>query len=93
MLVLIVRQLEKLKDSVINMRLGIDNLSGVLMQGGKLTDDQFKTFGSELGGYINYRFKAFDKLPLLQKYKVTSQIRKKSFDSLKADKLKAICFR
>ena len=47
------KTIKKLEDSVINMRLGIDNLSGVLMQGGKLTDDQFKTFGSEIGGYIN----------------------------------------
>ena len=83
------KTIKQLEDSVINMRLGIDNLSGVLMQGGKLTDDQFKTFNSEIGGYINYRFKAFDKLPLLQKYKVTSQIRKKAFDALKADKFKA----
>ena len=83
------KTIKQLEDSVINMRLGIDNLSGVLMQGGKLTDDQFKTFSSEIGGYINYRFKAFDKLPLLQKYKVTSQIRKKAFDALKADKFKA----
>ena len=83
------KTIKKLEDSVINMRLGIDNLSGALMQGGKLTDDQFKTFSNEIGGYINYRFKAFDKLPLLQKYKVTNQIRKKAFDSLKADKFKA----
>jgi len=82
------KTIKKLEDSVINMRLGIDNLSGVLMQGGKLTDDQFKTFSNEIGGYINYRFKAFDKLPFLQKYKVTSEIRKKAFDSLKADKFK-----
>ena len=83
------KTIKKLEDSVINMRLGIDNLSSIFMQGGKLTDDQFKTFSSEIGGYINYRFKAFDKLPLLQKYKVTNQIRKKAFDSLKADKFKA----
>jgi hypothetical protein len=83
------KTIDRLKDGTINMRLGIDNLSSVLMQGGKLTDDQFKTFSGEIGGYINYRFKAFDKLPFLQKYKVTSQIRKKSFDSLKADKFKA----
>ena len=71
MVVLIVKQLINVKDSVINMRLGIDNLSVVLRTAseGKLTDDQFKTnFGGEIGGYINYRFKAFDKLPLLQKY-------------------------
>ena len=83
------KTIKQLEDSVINMRLGIDNLSSVLMQGGKLTDDQFKTFSSEIGGYINYRFKAFDKLPILQKYKVTNEIRKKSFDSLRADKLSA----
>jgi len=63
------KTIDRLKDSTINMRLGIDNLSGVLMQGGKLTDDQFKTFSSEIGGYINYRFKAFDKLPLYKNIK------------------------
>jgi hypothetical protein len=83
------KTIKQLEDSVINMRLGIDNLSGVLMQGGKLTDDQFKTFSNEIGSYINYRFKAFDKLPLLQKYKVTGQTRKKAFDILKASRLEA----
>ena len=83
------KTIKQLEDSVINMRLGIDNLSGVLMQGGKLTDDQFKTFSDEIGSYINYRFKAFDKLPLLQKYKVTNQIQTKAFNLLKADKLKS----
>ena len=83
------KTIKQLEDSVINMRLGMDNLSSILMQGGKLTDDQFKTFSSEIGGYINYRFKAFDKLPLFEKYKVTSQIRKKAFDLLKADRLRS----
>ena len=83
------KTIKQLEDSVINMRLGIDNLSGVLMQGGKLTDDQFKTFSNEIGSYINYRFKAFDKLPLLQKYKVTGQTRKKAFNILKASRLEA----
>ena len=83
------KTIKQLEDSVINMRLGIDNLSGVLMQGGKLTDDQFKTFSDEIGSYINYRFRAFDKLPLLQKYKVTNQIQTKAFNLLKADKLKS----
>jgi len=83
------KTIKQLEDSVINMRLGIDNLSSILMQGGKLTDEQFKTFSSEIGSYVNYRFKAFDKLPLLQKYKVTNQIQKRAFDLLKADKLKA----
>ena len=58
------KTVKQLEDSVINMRLGMDNLSSILMQGGKLTDDQYKTFSNEVGGYINYRFKAFDKLPL-----------------------------
>ena len=83
------KTIKQLEDAVINMRLGIDNLSSTLMQGGKLTDDQFKTFSDEIGSYVNYRFKAFDKLPLLEKYKVTKEIRKKAFDSLKADKLAA----
>ena len=83
------KTIKQLVDSVINMRLGIDNLSGFLMQGGKLTDEQFKTFSSEIGSYINYRFKAFDKLPLLQKYKVTNEIRQKSYNFLRADKLNA----
>ena len=83
------KTIKQLEDAVINMRLGIDNLSSTLMQGGKLTDDQFKTFSNEIGSYVNYRFKAFDKLPLLEKYKVTKEIRKKAFDSLKADKLAA----
>ena len=43
----------------------------------------------KLVGYINYRFKAFDKLPLFEKYKVTSEIRKKAFDLLKADRLRS----
>ena len=50
------KTIKQLEDSVINMRLGMDNLSSILMQGGKLADDQFKTFSSEIGGYINYRF-------------------------------------
>jgi len=80
---------KKLTDSVINLRLGIDNMSSLLMQGGKLTDDQFKTFSNELGSYVNYRFKAFDDLPLFQKYKVTEETIKKSREILKADKLKS----
>ena len=83
------KTIKQLEDSVINMRLGIDNLSSVLMQGGKLTDDMFNTFSNEIGSYINYRFKAFDKLPLLQKYRVTGQTRKKAFDILKASRLRA----
>jgi len=83
------KTIKQLEDSVINMRLGIDNLSSVLMQGGKLSDEQFKTFSNEIGGYINYRFKAFDKLPLLQKYKVTNETRKKAFNILKASKLRS----
>jgi len=83
------KTVKQLEDSVINMRLGIDNLSSVLMQGGKLSDDQFKTFSNEIGSYVNYRFKAFDKLPLLQKYKVTGQTRKKAADILRASRLKA----
>ena len=80
---------KKLTDSIINLRLGIDNMSSLLMQGGKLTDDQFKTFSNELGSYVNYRFKAFDDLPLFQKYKVTEETIKKSREILKADKLKS----
>ena len=38
------KTIKQLEDSVINMRLGMDNLSSILMQGGKLTDDQYKTF-------------------------------------------------
>jgi hypothetical protein len=83
------KTIKQLEDSVINMRLGMDNLSSILMQGGKLTDDQYKTFSNEVGGYINYRFKAFDKLPLFDKYKVTSETRKKAFDLLKADRLRS----
>ena len=83
------KTITQLEDSVIGMRLGIDNLSSILMQGGKLTDDQFKTFSDEIGSYINYRFKAFDKLPLFEKYKVTSEIRKKAFNLLKADRLRS----
>jgi len=83
------KTIKQLEDSIINMRLGMDNLSGVLMQGGKLTDEQFKGFSNEIGGYVNYRFKAFDRLPLLQKYKVTGQTRKKAFDILRASRLKA----
>ena len=55
------KTVKQLEDSVINMRLGIDNLSSVLMQGGKLSDDQFKTFSNEIGSYVNYRFKAFSR--------------------------------
>ena len=83
------KTITQLEDGVIGMRLGIDNLSSILMQGGKLTDDQFKTFSDEIGSYINYRFKAFDKLPLFEKYKVTSEIRKKAFNLLKADRLRS----
>ena len=83
------KTITQLEDGVIGMRLGIDNLSSILMQGGKLTDDQFKTFSDEIGSYINYRFKAFDKLPLFEKYKVTREIRKKAFNLLKADRLRS----
>ena len=48
------KTITQLEDGVIGMRLGIDNLSSILMQGGKLTDDQFKTFSDEIVSYINY---------------------------------------
>jgi hypothetical protein len=80
---------EDLKQTIINTRLSIDNVSSLLMQTGKLGKEDFDTFAQGLGNYFTEEYKRFTKLPLFAKYKVTNEVRQAAFESLKADKLKA----
>ena len=80
---------EDLKQTIINTRLSIDNVSSLLMQTGKLGKEDFDTFAQGLGSYFTEEYKRFTKLPLFSKYKVTNEVRQAAFESLKADKLRA----
>ena len=84
-----IKNTEPLKNAILEMRMGVDNISSLLMQTGKLSNDDFKIFSNRLGSYLNDEYAKFTKLPLLRKYKVTDEIRQKAFDLLKADKLKS----
>ena len=83
-----IKNTEPLKNAILEMRMGVDNVSSLLMQTGKLSGDDFKMFSNRLGSYLNDEYAAFTKMPIFKKYKVTDEIRQKSFDLLKADKLK-----
>ena len=80
---------KKFKDSIINFRLAVDNMSGKLLQGSSLSKEAAETIESQLGNYLNTEYKQFNKLNPLKKWQVTAETRQVSKDLLMNDKLKS----
>ena len=80
---------KKFKDSIINFRLAVDNMSGKLLQGGSLSKEAAETIESQLGNYLNTEYKQFNKLNPFKKWEVTAQTRQVAKDLLINDKLKS----
>ena len=80
---------KKFKDSIINFRLAVDNMSGRLLQGSSLTKEATDTIESQLGNYLTTEYKQFNKLNPLKKWQVTAETRQVSKDLLMNDKLKS----
>ena len=77
------------KNSIINFRLAVDNMSGRLLQGGSLTKEATDTIESQLGNYLTTEYRQFNKLNPFKKWEVTAQTRQVSKDLLMNDKLKS----
>jgi len=76
----------KLKDSVLNMRRSIDNMSARLLQG-TMPDDIAKNIKGQLGSYTTTMYEQFEKQNPLLKYKPTADQINRSKDILRADKV------
>ena len=73
------------KDTILKMRMSIDNLSLTAMQRG-LSKTDFDTVEANLGNYLTTEYKKFNKLNPLQKYEPTKEQIDKATDML-ADNL------
>jgi len=63
---------EAFKNTILNMRRSVDNLSLTAMQKGLLKED-FETVQANLGNYLTTEYKKFNKLNPLQKYEPTKE--------------------
>ena len=78
-----------LKDSILNLRMSVDNMSARLLQGG-LPEEVAKSIDSQLGTYLNTQYKQFNKLNPLSKWKVTAETKEKAINMLIKDKEEAL---
>ena len=78
-----------LKDSILNLRMSVDNMSAKLLQGG-LPEEVAKTIKDQLGSYLNTQYKQFNRLLPTDKWKVTAETKEKAINMLIKDKEEAL---
>ena len=78
---------EAFKNTILNMRRSIDNLSLTAMQKGLLKED-FETVQANLGNYLTTEYKKFNKLNPLKKYEPTQEQINKATDMLSDNLIK-----
>jgi len=83
---------EAFKNTILNMRRSVDNLSLTAMQKGLLKED-FETVQANLGNYLTTEYKKFNKLNPLQKYEPTKQQIDKATDMLADNLIKEESFK
>ena len=79
----------KLRDSVLNMRRSIDNMSARLLQG-TMPDEYAKILKGQLGSYTTTMYEQFEKQNPLLKYKPTAEQINRAKDLLRADRVKEL---
>jgi hypothetical protein len=83
---------EAFKNTILNMRRSVDNLSLTAMQKGLLKED-FETVQANLGNYLTTEYKKFNKLNPLQKYEPTKEQIDKATDMLADNLIKEDAFK
>ena len=83
---------EAFKNTILNMRRSVDNLSLTAMQKGLLKED-FETVQANLGNYLTTEYKKFNKLNPLQKYEPTKEQIDKATDMLADNLIKEESFK
>jgi hypothetical protein len=78
---------EAFKNTILNMRRSVDNLSLTAMQKGLLKED-FETVQANLGNYLTTEYKKFNKLNPLKKYEPTQEQINKATDMLSDNLIK-----
>jgi hypothetical protein len=79
---------ERVKNSILNFRLSIDNMSGRLLQG-QLPKEIADSIKDKLGSYFTSEYYQFNRLNPLKKYKPVREQIERSVDLLLADKEKS----
>ena len=79
---------ERVKNSILNFRLSIDNMSGRLLQG-QLPKEISDSIKDKLGSYFTSEYYQFNRLNPLKKYKPVREQIERSVDLLLADKEKS----
>jgi hypothetical protein len=83
---------EAFKNTILNMRRSVDNLSLTAMQKGLLKED-FETVQANLGNYLTTEYKKFNKLNPLKKYEPTQEQINKATDMLSDNLIKEDAFK
>ena len=83
---------EAFKNTILKMRMSIDNLSLTAMQKGLLKED-FETVQANLGNYLTTEYKKFNKLNPLKKYEPTKEQIDKATDMLADNLIKEDAFK
>ena len=83
---------EAFKNTLLNMRMSVDNLSLTAMQKGLLKED-FETVQANLGNYLTTEYKKFNKLNPLKKYEPTKEQIDKATDMLADNLIKEESFK
>ena len=83
---------EAFKETILKMRMSIDNLSLTAMQKGLMKED-FDTIQANLGNYLTTEYKKFNKLNPLKKYEPTKEQIDKATDMLADNLIKEDAFK
>jgi hypothetical protein len=83
-----VKDTEPLKNTILNMRMAVDNMSLLLLQGGNLTKESTEVLQKRLGTYLTTEYQQFNRLNPLKKWQVTDEQIQNSRDLLLKDKIK-----
>jgi len=83
-----VKNTDNLKNTILNMRMSVDNLSLQLLQGGNLTKESTEVIQNRLGRYLTTEYEQFNRLNPLKKWEVTNEQIETSKDLLLKDKIK-----
>ena len=75
------------KNSILNFRMAVDNMSGKLLRGGSLSKEASETIESQLGNYLTREYKQYNRLNPLKKWQVTAETRSVSKDKLMNHKI------
>ena len=61
--------INKLKDSIFKIRMSVDNMSGQMLQSGRLSKETTDIIQDRLGTYLTQEYRQFNKLNPLEKWK------------------------